>query len=146
MNPREIPEEYFQIEPQMFCLRSCCFQADLGEGEESFREITLFAESWKLEENEDIVQLSLFRYSEVQRSLIFCFCCRKQKEMMTWCGIFLPWGQGREITVIPAGTKGKKKRGTTKRCFNLRLTLKFLSEAEQDNAPCIACWQCTAEA
>lgn len=66
MNPREIPEDYSQIEPQMFCLKSCFFQADLGEG--SFREIALFAESdWELGEKEDIVQLSQ-RYREVSYS------------------------------------------------------------------------------
>lgn len=48
-NPREIPEEFnFQVEPQMFCLKSCFFQADLVEEEESFREITLFTGSWEL--------------------------------------------------------------------------------------------------
>lgn len=70
MNPREISEEYFQIEPQMFCFKNCCFfffQADLEEGEESFREITLIAESQKLGKKEDIVHLSLlFRFLEVQ--------------------------------------------------------------------------------
>lgn len=122
------------------------FQADLGDGEESFQEIILFAESWKLGEKEDVVQPFLFRYSEVQRSLIFCFCCRKQKMMMTWCRILLPWGHGKGDYCDPCRKKGKKTRGTTKRCFNLRLNLKFLSEAEQGNTPCIPCWQCTAEA
>lgn len=100
MNPREIPEDYFQIEPQVFSLKSCFFSG--GSSERPFREIILFAESnWELGEKEDIVQLSQ-RYREVPYS---AFVTERKKKMMTCCEIPLPWGQGREITVIPGGKK-----------------------------------------
>lgn len=126
--------EYMGIEPQMVYFKSCFFQANLEEIEESFREKTLFIENKKLGRKEDIFQISvLFGYTDVLYNLL-----QKAKKMVTWCGVFLRWEQGGEME-IPVERR-RKARGTARKCFNPCPSLQFLSEAKQDNTHYVVCW------